>query len=221
MFFWNKKPEKTFDEQNASSIKNPYCEFSLTIDGDDTKEIFYLFNTMLLITGVSGVKYKFGNSGQETSITANYTKINLDQITDRIFIKNNNLFSVTITFALGVGDFSLSTENVSIANQPIYTLTYNQNSTRLQTAAYKVLTASSTQIYTPQGGDSNVELIIQNLDAQSCIISDAAAISSLKGYRLSQYQSLRLRNCDVDLWARTDTGVNMAASNLIVMPFNL
>lgn len=95
-------------------VQNPYREFTLTIPAGEYRDIPYAFNyfRIMSLTG-SGLKVRFGGSGEYTSIIGAGFGLELPQAIQRVFFQNDSVNPLTVTVGLAIGKISDDRANVS------------------------------------------------------------------------------------------------------------
>ena len=95
-------------------VQNPYREFEIVIAAGQTEKIAYDFNyfRVMSVTG-SGLKVRFGGSGEFTSIIGGGFGLELPQAIPAVFLQNSGASPITVTIGLAIGKISDDRANVS------------------------------------------------------------------------------------------------------------
>jgi len=101
----------------SGTIQNPPYDELITIKAFEVKDVFYDFNYFRVTEGVysrGDIEYRFSETGQPAKFVAGQA-IKLNQVVQRVSIRNTTDEDITITIALGIGD--IFDDRLSVSGQ--------------------------------------------------------------------------------------------------------
>jgi len=101
----------------SGTIQNPPYDELITIKAFEVKDVFYDFNYFRVTEGIysrGDIEYRFSETGQPAKFVAGQA-IKLNQVVQRVSIRNTTDEDITITIALGIGD--IYDDRLSVSGQ--------------------------------------------------------------------------------------------------------
>lgn len=152
------------------SSVNPYREFAITVAAGETFPIYYAFNYFRILSATAnGLTARFGSSGSFTTVIGAGIGLRLEQVIDRVDIRNETGAPISATIALMVGQIDDSR----------LTLTGDVNLTKADVFAENAnVTVNNTATLIAAQNLARREIFISNRDSSANLYVGGSTVNS-------------------------------------------